>query len=64
MSDTPETDSRSVWGKQRPYGLVVDADFTRKLERERDAAREALREAATLIGKRTRPDFIDKILNP
>lgn len=35
MSDTPETDA-AQWGTRK-----VTTDFARKLERERDAAREA-----------------------
>jgi hypothetical protein len=51
---TPETDSKSgypddsgCW-KYNDLGLYVDADFARRLERERDEAREeneAMREA-------------------
>jgi hypothetical protein len=51
MSDTPETDAAthdlSDYGPPVPcsWGDWVDADFARKLERERDEAREAIREA-------------------
>ena len=40
MSDTPETDA-VCWERQFDGTECVDADFARKLERERD---EALRE--------------------
>lgn len=44
MSDTPETDSR-VWSDHSEGILheVVEANFARKLERERDEAREVIR---------------------
>ena len=46
-SDTPETDAeeRSEYDNQgRPYDEgIVDADFARKLERERNALREQIR---------------------
>jgi hypothetical protein len=51
MSDTPETDAArhdlSDYGSPVlcSWGDWVDADFARKLERERDDAREAMREA-------------------
>lgn len=35
-----------------------------KLVEDNAQLRHALRQAATLIGKRTRPDFIDDALNP
>ena len=47
MSDTPETDAAQHEGLLRtnPIPLqVVTAEFARKLERERDEAREALQE--------------------
>ena len=43
MSDTPETDA-ACWERQFDGTECVDADFARKLERERDEARAALRE--------------------
>ena len=51
MSDTPETDAHSPWryAITTPDGTTthfVPADFARKLERERDEVREALREIA------------------
>ena len=47
MSDTPETDAAQHEGLLRTNPIpmqVVTANFARKLERERDEAREALRE--------------------
>ena len=41
-SDTPETDAR-IQSRGSPFACVP-IDFARRLERERDAAREALRE--------------------
>lgn len=40
MSDTPETDAAKL---NHSYG-VVDIDFARKLERERDEAREMVQQ--------------------
>lgn len=49
MSDTPETDAVCWEGEdQNCYFDVVDSDFARKLERERDEARMALRELLQL----------------
>ena len=44
MSDTPETNSRA-WSDHSEGILheVVEANFARKLERERDEARESLK---------------------
>jgi hypothetical protein len=42
MSNTPETNAEGYGDGRHPY---VATDFARKLERERDEAREALREA-------------------
>jgi hypothetical protein len=47
MSDTPETDAHAPfrYGITTPDGVTtyyIPADFARKLERERDEAREAL----------------------
>ena len=44
MSDTPETDmaERMAFGQE----YMVPSDFARKLERERDEARNALQEIA------------------
>ena len=39
MSDTPETDAEACY-PDSSLGECVDADFARKLERERDEARE------------------------
>jgi hypothetical protein len=43
MSDTLETDAEAIY-PDSSLGECVDADFARKLERERDEAREALRD--------------------
>jgi hypothetical protein len=63
MSDTPtpETDSAQHEGLLRtnPIPLqVVTAEFARKLERERDEAREQLRIAVGLLS--THPQFANK----
>ena len=42
VSDTPETDLEEAIQTQRFGGYMVKSDFARKLERERDEAREAL----------------------
>ena len=47
MSDTPETDDQPIIYALNDNGYqvpCVDLEFARKLERERDEAREALRE--------------------
>ena len=46
MSNTPETD-KNTWSDSSDGVLynVVTADFARKLERERDEAREIIRKA-------------------
>jgi hypothetical protein len=52
MSDTPETDAAQHEGLLRtnPIPLqVVTAEFARRLERERDEARESLRILAGLV---------------
>jgi hypothetical protein len=48
MSDTPETD-KNTWSDSSEGILykVVTSDFARKLERERDEAREIIRIAKT-----------------
>jgi hypothetical protein len=38
-TDTPETNKISQWSDS--HGWIVDIDFARRLERERDEAREA-----------------------
>jgi hypothetical protein len=46
MSDTPETDAKIICSTHRSFkgvGGVVVSEFCRKLERERDEAREKLR---------------------
>jgi hypothetical protein len=57
MSDTPETDAIAV---KNIYGVLseVDIEFARKLERERDEAREQLRIAVGLLS--THPQFANK----
>lgn len=49
--NTPETDAR-VWSDHSEGILheVVEASFARKLERERDEARDVLREIAEASG--------------
>jgi hypothetical protein len=44
MSDTPETD-KNTWSDSSEgiFNKVVSSDFARKLERERDEAREVAR---------------------
>jgi hypothetical protein len=56
MSDTPETDSEAIevgWNH-----MMVDADFARKLERERNAARKLAsafhEDQATLLQERNK----------
>ena len=44
MSDTPETDA--AWAVESGNGLNEVKEISRKLERERDEARAALREIA------------------
>jgi hypothetical protein len=46
MSDTPETDAAILHD-----GTVVSVDLARKLERERNAARQETLEQATIVGK-------------
>lgn len=54
MSDTPETDASTIsrhdyWGDDLdPNGDIVPADFARRLERERDAARRVTNASITL----------------
>jgi len=48
MSDTPETDAAERMAYLQEY--MVPTEFARKLERERDEAREALREIAEASG--------------
>ncbi len=49
-TDTPETFKSVMWSE---LGWTVDVDFARKLERERDEARETLAELrASLTTKR------------
>jgi len=43
MTDTPETDAAAFEAFDGQGGEVVFADFAKKLERERDEARRALR---------------------
>jgi hypothetical protein len=45
MSDTPETDALTSVGLENADRECVPADFARKLERERDEARELLANA-------------------
>lgn len=45
QSDTPETDANL-------YGWAVEAEFARKLERERDIARANLAIAREMLAKR------------
>jgi|LakMenE01Jun11ns_1017448.scaffolds.fasta_scaffold9882043_2 hypothetical protein len=47
MSDTPETDAmrKLTWKSSQPPVNPIPGEFAKKLERERDQAREALREA-------------------
>ena len=40
MTDTPETDAMEYFDAMCSPDRVVEADFARKLERERDEARE------------------------
>ena len=54
MNDTPETDEQF---KSFPAYFEIDL-FCRKLERERDEAREQLRIADGLLS--TQPQFADK----
>ena len=53
MSDTPETDAAventMLHDRNHPRIDWVPADFARKLERERDEAREALKQAQSEI---------------
>jgi hypothetical protein len=42
MTDTPETDAASFEPFAGQGGEVVDADFARELERQRNALREML----------------------
>jgi hypothetical protein len=46
MTDTPETDAAVLHD-----GTVVSVDLSRKLERERDAARAEVLEQASIVGK-------------
>jgi len=52
MSDTPETD-KNTWSDSSEGILykVVTSDFARKLERERDEAREKIKRQAERIRK-------------
>ena len=49
MSETPETDTawERIWGRTEQMGNAQD--LSRKLERERDEARAALRELANVL---------------
>jgi hypothetical protein len=46
---TPETDAETIYCDAMPNMPWVDADICRKLERERDEAREALRKAIRFV---------------
>ena len=59
MSDrtTPETDE-NAWGETD----VVEADFARRLERQRDELLAACEWAQSQLGKHTRPSPLDKAI--
>jgi len=51
MSATPETDEAEFDGIDGQGGMIVISDFARKLERERDEARECFRVAMELAAR-------------
>ena len=54
MSDTPETDSNEFDGFDGQGGMVVSADFARRLEQQRDESRELSEKR-----RKSLSDFID-----
>lgn len=61
MSDTPETDAKIICSSHTSFkgvGGVVVSEFARRLERERDEAKQQLRIAVGLLS--THPQFADK----
>ena len=49
MTDTPETDAMEYYDAMCDPDRVVEADFARKLERERDAAQKAMVDARVIL---------------
>jgi hypothetical protein len=63
MSDTPETD-KNTWSDSSEGILykVVTSDFARKLERERDEARNELKQWQTLRLYGAEPEYIHEYI--
>jgi hypothetical protein len=63
MSDTPETD-KNTWSDSSEGILykVVTSDFARKLERERDEARNELKQWHTLRLYGAEPEYIHEYI--
>ena len=49
MTDTPETDAMEYYDAMCDPDRVVEADFARKLERERDVAQKAMGDARDIL---------------
>ena len=60
MSDTPETDAayHSSWGVDE----LVESEFARKIERERDALKMAILESLPELVNTPRPAYARRIL--
>jgi hypothetical protein len=63
MSDTPETD-KNTWSDSSEgiFTEVVSSDFARKLERERDEARNELKQWQTLRLYGAEPEYIHEYI--
>ena len=61
MTDTPETDAMEYCDAMCDPDRVVEADFARKLERERDEARETCSELVTDSDAITLPRTVVRI---
>jgi hypothetical protein len=63
MSDTPETD-KNTWSDSSEgiFTEVVSSDFARKLERERDEARNELKQWHTLRLYGAEPEYIHEYI--
>ena len=56
-SSTPDTDAAARWGSLQGYE-IVDTDFARNLERERNEAREMARDMRNQLEKDSRARLI------
>jgi hypothetical protein len=63
MSNTPETD-KNAWSDSSEgiFNEVVSSDFARKLERERDEARNELKQWQTLRLYGAEPEYIHEYI--